>query len=104
MLTSLCFLTGLVVWARATTLPSPLLVTYWGQDGYPTQQPLRAYCDLGYNGVACYQHDFDPSLTYGRVSDRARLHRPVRQRDLSYADGQRLMLDGRYFRMRHYCQ
>ena len=51
MLTSLCFFTTLAILASTATLPSPLLVTYWGQDAYPTEQSLRSYCDLGYNGV-----------------------------------------------------
>lgn len=48
-LTFTAFFLGL---GTAMELPSPLLVTYWGQGPNSSlQKPLRSYCDLGYNGM-----------------------------------------------------
>ncbi|KAI2990953.1 CAZyme family GH18 [Aspergillus niger] len=43
--------TRLVPSISESQLPTPLLVTYWGQGSRLTQRPLRSYCDLGYNVV-----------------------------------------------------
>lgn len=51
MLLSSYLFVALTALTVATTLPSPLLVTYWGQDAYANQKSLGSYCDLGYNGV-----------------------------------------------------